>query len=281
MISPISGHLPSADDRLVELDVGVGVLAHLGGDLVAARTGRPESCRPASSRVARLLGGEPRRHALQRRPDRDHVEDLGLGLAHDEDAAAGDDPDQAFLVELRQRLAQRRAADAEALRQIALVEPQLGVVGVDVHVHDGGLERLVGARLEAQALADRSDFQLRVGHGRTLTAGTPHYLWFLVYHTPHSARDASPRPEPTCASTVNKLASIHLAAGALPDLSRVTRRGDHELQEQVRPWHGRASGIMNTSTGIHNTLSTALDANPRAKAAIKAPRQSLDGIASG
>src|SRR6478672_9808517 len=114
-----------------------------------------------------------------------------------------------------------------------------------------------------------------VTHGRYAAL-----LWFLVYHTPHSTRDASPRPEPTWASTVNKLASIHLAAGALPELSRVTRRGDHELQEQVRPWHGRASGIMNTSTGIHNT-SGRLGRKPRVKAAIKAPRQSLDGIASG
>ena len=44
---------------------------------------------------------------------------------------------QALLIELGQRFAQRRAADAEALRQIALVEAQLGLVGVDVHVDDG------------------------------------------------------------------------------------------------------------------------------------------------
>ena len=49
---------------------------------------------------------------------------------------AGDDAHQALLIELGQRFAQRRAADAEALRQIALVEAQLGLVGVDVHVED-------------------------------------------------------------------------------------------------------------------------------------------------
>ena len=156
-----------------------------------------------------MLGGKPRRHAFERRPHRDHVEDLGLGLAHDEDAAARNDPDQALLVELRQRLAQRRAADAEALRQIALVEPQLGIVGVDVHVHDGGLERLVGARLQAQAFADRARSSAGCRPRRTsIRAIGARSAWFLVYHTPRAGVAGKRRVDgATLLDTIARLSS--------------------------------------------------------------------------
>ena len=90
--------------------------------------------------VARRLRDKARRHAFQRRPDGDHLDDFGLGLADDEDAAPRGDADQPFLFELRQRLTERRAADAKLQGQGALVEPQLGVGIIDVHGRNGGLQ---------------------------------------------------------------------------------------------------------------------------------------------
>ena len=48
-----------------------------------------------------------------------------LGLAHHIDAAARHRAHEAFALELRHRLAHRRAADAEILRELALVEPDV------------------------------------------------------------------------------------------------------------------------------------------------------------
>ena len=46
----------------------------------------------------------------------------------------GTDAHEALLLEQRHRLADRRAADAEILRQLALVEPDVARVAVDVHL---------------------------------------------------------------------------------------------------------------------------------------------------
>ena len=75
--------------------------------------------------VGGALGGEPRRHAFERRHDRDHLDDLALRLAHDKDAAARPGADKAFLLQQGHRLADRRAADPEPLREPPLVEPDL------------------------------------------------------------------------------------------------------------------------------------------------------------
>ena len=48
-----------------------------------------------------------------------------LGLAHHIDAAARHRAHEALALELRHRLAHRRAADAEVLRELALVEPDV------------------------------------------------------------------------------------------------------------------------------------------------------------
>ena len=54
-------------------------------------------------------------------------------LLHDKDAAARPGADKAFLLEQGHRLADRRAADPEPLRQPPLVEPDLLRMVVDVH----------------------------------------------------------------------------------------------------------------------------------------------------
>src|SRR5207247_1913211 len=94
---------------------------------------------------------EPRRHAFERRHDRDHLDDLTLRLAHDEDAAARKGADKAFLLEQGHRLADWRTADPEPLREPPLVEPDLLRVVVDVHRGDRPLQRGIGFLAEAGA----------------------------------------------------------------------------------------------------------------------------------
>src|SRR5262249_49458721 len=76
--------------------------------------------------------------------DRDHLDDLALRLTHDEDAAARKGAHKAFLLQEGHRLADRRAADAEPLREPPLVEPDLLPTVVDVHRGDRPVGRPVG-----------------------------------------------------------------------------------------------------------------------------------------
>ena len=66
-------------------------------DLAVGRAGREKPCR----------------HAFQRRPDDDHVDDLRAGLADHDDAPARHRADEAFVLQQDQRLAHGRAADAQ------------------------------------------------------------------------------------------------------------------------------------------------------------------------
>src|SRR5260221_14293125 len=72
--------------------------------------------------LARGGGDQARRHALERGPGPDHVDDLALGPAHHDDAAARHGLHKTVLLQHRDGFANRGAADAEALRQSALVE---------------------------------------------------------------------------------------------------------------------------------------------------------------
>src|SRR3546814_19052811 len=55
----------------------------------------------------------------------------------------------------------RRAADAEILRELALVQPNLAVVAVDVHLRDCPLQRLIGLVAEAGGRVEGFDRKLR------------------------------------------------------------------------------------------------------------------------
>ena len=98
-------------------------------------------------------------HALDRRPHFDHLDDLALGLADDEDAAARNRPQQALLLEQRHRLADRRPRDPQRERQLALVEPDLALVRVDVGLDDRLLQRRVGLVAQARVRVDRLERQ--------------------------------------------------------------------------------------------------------------------------
>src|SRR5919106_1443068 len=104
---------------------------------------------------ARADRAQARRHALERRPGDDHLEDLAHRLAHDHDALARQNAHQALLLEARERFADRRTADAQLLRELTLVQLELGVLGVDVHRGDAVLQHLVDVILEAEAAVDR------------------------------------------------------------------------------------------------------------------------------
>src|SRR6266550_4488475 len=71
--------------------------------------------------VGRVQRGEACRHALDRGPHFDHLDDLLLRLAHDEDAAPRNRAQKPLLLEQRHRLADRRPAHAERLRQLTFV----------------------------------------------------------------------------------------------------------------------------------------------------------------
>ena len=121
------------------------------------------------------LGGEPRRHAFERRHDRDHLDDLALRLAHDEDAAARAGADKAFLLEQGHRLADRRAADPEPLREPPLVEPDLLRMVVDVHRGDRPLQRGIGFLAEAGAGVEPRHVECGAG-ARAARHGHPRYM---------------------------------------------------------------------------------------------------------
>src|SRR5215204_2845956 len=70
--------------------------------------------------IRRVDGGEPRRHALERRADLDDLDDFFFGLADDEDAATRNGAKVAFLLEQLHGLPDRRAADAERAAQLTL-----------------------------------------------------------------------------------------------------------------------------------------------------------------
>src|SRR4026207_1704566 len=74
--------LAQTDDRLVKLDVGVGIFAHLGGDLVLGKL-VDQGVQPTGLFGSGFFGCKPGGHAFECRPNRDHVENLGFGFAHD------------------------------------------------------------------------------------------------------------------------------------------------------------------------------------------------------
>src|SRR5262249_614240 len=105
--------------------------------------------------VGRRLRDQAGRHALQRRPGGDQLDHLLLGLAHDVDAAARHRAHEPLAFELRHRLAHRRAADAEIARELAVVEPHLDRLLVDVERQDHALERRIGAVREGGGVLER------------------------------------------------------------------------------------------------------------------------------
>src|SRR3954447_4184451 len=151
--------LAELDDALVETQVGDGVLVEMRPHLAVLEL-REQRAQRADLLVRRALAHEPRGHRLEGRPDRDHLDDLGLALANDVDAAARQDADQALVLQAGERLAHRRAADAEVGGERLLVEPEVGIVVVDVHREDRLAQRVVGELSDARLGTERRNDQL-------------------------------------------------------------------------------------------------------------------------
>src|SRR4029077_8317955 len=131
-----------------------------------------------------------RRHALERRPHLDHLDDLALGLADDEDAAARDRSDETLLLENRERLAHRRATHPERLDELPLIEPQRLALAVDVGIRVGVLRQGVSliaqtARIERcqselsrrrAATAERRDYAHRASR---FSPGFQRYYYYV------------------------------------------------------------------------------------------------------
>ena len=106
-----------------------------------------------------------------------------LDFAHHHDAAARHGTDKTFLFQHRQRLADRRAADAQLLRELALVEADLARVAVDVHVGDGALDGLAGLLAQADADLQRRDPKARgdgVVRHPALLMMLAHCMWYAT-----------------------------------------------------------------------------------------------------
>src|ERR1051326_8129402 len=134
----------------VELRVFVEMSAHR-----AVLKGREHAAQRGDLFVAGLHGDQPRRHAFQRRPHGDQLDDLAPALAHHIDAAPRLGAHKTLALELRHRLAHRRAADAEVGGETPFVEPDLGATAVHVHGRDGVLERRVGLALQTRRPLER------------------------------------------------------------------------------------------------------------------------------
>src|SRR3954471_19394748 len=90
--------LAELDDALVEMQVRDGVLVEVRPHLAVLEPREQRPQRP-DLLVGRALAHEPRGHRLESRPDRDHLDDLGLALADDVDAAPRQDPHEALVLE--------------------------------------------------------------------------------------------------------------------------------------------------------------------------------------
>src|SRR5713101_10155224 len=114
--------LAERDQRLVKGDIGLRIFL----DVILRQAILAEILEKVAQRgnvlFARRGRDQPRRHALERGPGPDHVDNLALGPANDDDAAAWHGLDEAVLLQHRDRLADRGPADTEALRQGSLVE---------------------------------------------------------------------------------------------------------------------------------------------------------------
>ena len=156
-----------AQQGLMELNVGVRIFVDIGLDFLAFEAGE-HLAQGGDLRVAGAQRDQPRRHAFQGRPDGDHLDDLGLGLAHDEGSLARHDAQKPLLREARHGLADGGPADPEVLGQLALVEADFLVAAIDVHGRDGVLQRLVRLRRQAEINLYGLDIQPGDGHGLSL-----------------------------------------------------------------------------------------------------------------
>jgi len=155
VLSQFGQHLVARelDDGLVEGDVHFRVFVEPGMWSGAVEPGE-HAAQPGDVLVAGVLGDQARRHALERGPGSDHLDHFLLGLADHVDAAARDRADEALALELGHGLADGGAGDAEILRELSLIEADVGARAIDARRYDDVAQGLIGLVLEGFAATD-------------------------------------------------------------------------------------------------------------------------------
>src|SRR6185437_2464464 len=96
-------------------------------------------------------------------------------------------------------------ADAEILRELALIEPDVAAAAIDIHRHDGVFQRQVSLVLEARRGFDRLNGRLRP-RGRTDRQGSVARMqsgtggrriglthdWYTIFHAPSTRNNKGP-----------------------------------------------------------------------------------------
>ncbi len=151
------------DDGLMEGQVRFRVFVDMRAALAILKC-REDAPQRRDLVVVGVKCDEPRGHAFERRPGLHDLDDLALALPYDEDAAPRNRAHQTLVLEPRHRLADGRAADSEVRGELALVEPDLVVDVVDVHLRDCLAQRRIGLRFEGEVALERLDDEARGVH---------------------------------------------------------------------------------------------------------------------
>ena len=148
------------DDALMEFDVDVGIFIEMSAQLAVFKS-RKHLAQSGDLFIRRGLRNQPGRHAFQRCPGGNHLDHFAFRLTHHIDAAARHRTHEALALELGHGLAHWRAANAELLSELPLVEPDVIAVAIDVHRDDRVLEGCIGFLLETRRDVDRRKRRVR------------------------------------------------------------------------------------------------------------------------
>ena len=163
------------DYRRMKRYIGVGIFAQmLRRRRVLELIEQMPQC--GDFRVGGVQRREPRGHGFERGPHLDHFDHFALRFANDVDAAPRYGANESFLFQQRQRLADRRAADAERRGELPLVQAQLLIRIVDVGFGDRVLQKRVGLISQAGRVQRREGERSRGGCALNQRCDRVHWL---------------------------------------------------------------------------------------------------------
>src|SRR5262249_24683772 len=223
-----------ADDRLVELDVDLGIFVEPGVQLAVLEL-REHGAQRSDLVGTGMLGDEPRGHALERGPGGNHLDHLALGLANDVKPAAGNRAHKTFALELRHGFAHGGAADAGIPNESPPLEPDVGPAAIHIHRGDRVFEGRVAAALEALRAGDGLDARRYRGArgvgrrcdsdaGGTGVTGTMAHGWYTIFHGSYRCNSCRgdrrvPPPPPALAASRPRCPTIPSARPHAPPAS--------------------------------------------------------------
>src|SRR4051794_25177029 len=151
-----------ADQSLVKGDVGRGVFIEMIEQLMVLAEALKKGAQRSDAIIARMKCDQTRRHAFERGPNLDHLDDLALRPAHHHDASTRGYSNETLLLEHGHGFADRGSADSKTFRQFAFIQHHRSGRPIDVHVGDGLLQGGVSFRLEAYLFGKASNHKLAV-----------------------------------------------------------------------------------------------------------------------